>query len=201
MIGSMLFSAKGRSDGATLSDVIRASLGILASDRVRKFDKKTFDLFTDDELIPKAVDDLKINPLKLDRANSTSSITARTLEVTNNFGERAYADGVEVTTTVPFTGDAALFELCPNQHDLSKPHGKVSGQKLAVGVALPSANKDSAIPTIKSTLDSVERYIDNQRSQIETFNSQLEDRVRPLVAARRAEFESHTDLLSKLSGI
>jgi hypothetical protein len=201
MIGSLLFWAKGRSDGASLSDVINASSGSLAAKTVASFDKGAFAKHTDDELAAIAATKLKIEPLTLHRANSTSTLTEKKIESTNHFGETGYIDGVEVITKVPFTGESELFELKPSQHDLSPPHGRVSGKELIVGVAVSAREKDSAIAIIKNTLDSVERYISNQKSQIDSFNSDIEAIVKPLVAARRADLASQDDLLSRLNGI
>jgi hypothetical protein len=201
ILGEVLFWGKNRRDGADLSDVISNSLGSLATSKVQALTSDHFTKNTDDELVERLAQKLRIEPLVLSRAASKGSVDEIQMRTTNMFGESVTVTGLRIQTTVPFTGDAALWELKPSTYDLNPPRGVINSNSLVVGMEVRSDQQDSAINEIKAMLDSVERYIENQLPMIVDFNARIIAVLEPMVAARRTAAAIPSSLARKLDGI
>jgi len=107
--------------------------------------------------------------------------------------------GMEVTVTVPFTGDPALWQMKPNRWQTVFPRGTVRGSGEAGSLTITLTQPADQDPAhFKGRLDqelaTIRFYLESQRAQIVEFNASIESAVRASVRARRARVEKHQGL-------
>jgi hypothetical protein len=100
-------------------------------------------------------------------------------------GSPAKVPGIQVSVVVPFSGDAELFRLRSNQWSTSVPRARVGSDEIVLGYAERQIDADAMRSRIERYLDHIEQWIRFQSGPINDFNSQLDQRARELIAARR----------------
>lgn len=166
----------------------------------------------EDELVEHVVGQMEVVPLEVheDRAQMDqreSRIDVSEWPGRNHFRDPGpiYVPAVEVTVTVPYTGDRQLWQLRPNRFQTVFPRAHVvhnrmpSGGVLAVEMVQPADEDPSKFKSqLDGELASIRFFLEAQRAQIAQFNAGLESQVRSAVQARRARIEKHTGLESLL---
>lgn len=199
--GDLLFCGRQRSDGASLSDLLRHLQEKGVSKAVDEIPQEQFQELTDDELAQAVVKKLTIEPLALQRSEGEGKVTEQDVEVHSHWDGIVRVPGLHVEQRVPFTGEADLFELRPNTFDMNPPRGSVRGSSLVIGIDVRVGEEDTALQHIKGELDKVEANIERQRKDLEAYNERLRGQIAPAVAARRAKLQSASSLTGKMKGL
>ena len=120
-------------------------------------------------------------------------------------GEPLMVKSLKLTLHIPFTGPVGLWRLKPSQWQSPFPRGRAretgpdkSGEILLV-INLPSdAGADKFEGLKNETLDGIRFYIDSQRTELETFNTNLSGMVKQAIQARREKLQAHDDVLATM---
>jgi len=121
----------------------------------------------------------------------------------NPFGDRGpiHVSGVSISVSIPFTGDASLWKLRPNQWTTGFPRAQVVSSRgqnagqISIDMAQPA---DEAPDRFKARLDqelkSFRFYVESQQKQVESFNAGLRAQILVVVSARRDRIQKHEGL-------
>jgi hypothetical protein len=123
------------------------------------------------------------------------------------FGDKGpiYLDAVEVTISIPFTGDSGLWDLRPDHWTSVFPHAKIHqpgkdgiGFLTIVFIQL----KDESSNKIKSGLDEeLERiriYLKSQKQQVDSFNASLPGYIQGAIKARKEKLKTFDGIIEML---
>jgi hypothetical protein len=111
-----------------------------------------------------------------------------------------FVPGIRLTISLPFSGDANLWQLRPNLWSSVPPHGVVKYGFEGIG------NLDMFFEQMISepleqfgrdrdqNLDLIQKYLTSQREIIDQFNKDLPDTIRVLIEARRKRLLIHDNL-------
>ena len=199
VIGDLLFySGFGRRPG--LADQLRATQDSGLRKAVDGLSVSDFASRSDEELLLSVVEKCAVSPLNLDLAGAKGDVTETSLQRQNLWGETGTIKGLKVTKIIPFTGEAALFELQPSSSDLNPPRGTVRGKAVIVGMEVAEQETDAAVRYIDETVASLQQYIGWQLDAITQHNASLPGLARALIAERRARLSKASDLASRLGG-
>ena len=106
-----------------------------------------------------------------------------------------YVPGIQVTISLPFSGDEGLWNLRPNRWNSVLPFGNIRGNTLVMTFQQPL---DQPLENIRKELDEnvrrIRDYSSWQKESIDTFNSTLPSNIRAVVDARRKQLEKHDAL-------
>ncbi len=196
-----------------LSDALRAQTQVIP-ERVQAVAESVLRAVDDAELIPQLSEQLKIVPLRLDRARQTMRREEIQIDVTGDprrfgfpDGRRIIVPGIRVTVSIPYVGDEQLWYLQPSTFRLSAPRGTIRPDRgadrgiLDLVIEQPT---DEPLERIKSELDSrlddITFFIENQGRDLAGFDNTIQQQVAAALAARRSRLKKH-DGLSDLLGI
>jgi hypothetical protein len=107
--------------------------------------------------------------------------------------------GYRVVVRVPFTGDAGVFELRPNQFTYNPPRAQVDGSELALTLEYPHDKQPDIDAEVNGTIGTVQQWLGWARGEIDSFNRTLEQEAHRAVAARRARIEQREQHLATSS--
>lgn len=117
-----------------------------------------------------------------------------------------FVAGIQITVTIPFSGDPQLWKLRPNPCQMSFPHGIVRAPgtnglgNLDMVFSQPS---DLSADALKQGLDKsmrdIRSHLESQRRQIEQHNASLPKAIRQVVQARRARLQTHDGIAQALN--
>jgi hypothetical protein len=199
VIGELLFFSGFRR--ASLSDVLRHNLQQVVADAVERLPASDFGAKADAELAAAVAASCKVEPLQLQLEKAEGGAEPTQLTVQDRFfGGSATVQGLEITKSIPFAGDAELFELQPNQFDMNPPRGEVRGDRLVIGMTVRQQAAEEAIRYIEDTVRDVEKYIGWQADVIADHNAQLTGAALAAVQRRRATLSTASDIAKRLSG-
>jgi len=123
------------------------------------------------------------------------------------FGDKGpiYLDAVEVTISIPFTGDPGLWDLRPDHWTSVFPHAKIHQPgKDGIGflTIVFTQLKDESSNKIKSRFDEeLERiriYLKSQKGQIDSFNASAPDHIRGAIKARKKRLKTYDGIVEML---
>jgi hypothetical protein len=123
------------------------------------------------------------------------------------FGDRGpiYIDGVEITISIPFTGDPVLWDLRPDHWMSVFPHAKIHQPgKDGIGflIIVFTQLKDESANKIKSCFDEelerVKKYLKSQKGQIDSFNMSAPDHIRRAIKARMKRLKTYDGIVEML---
>jgi hypothetical protein len=198
VIGDLLFY--GVAGGSPLDNVLRYN----STERVRQIiealQQSEFDNKTDEALAVELSDKMKISPLKLNIEGARPSVKDIIVDVSNRF-EYAHSGsvpGLEVSKTIPFSGDENLWRLQPNPFDLNPPRGTVHRGEVVIGISVPTSDVSSAEDYLLSTINKINEYLRRQEIQITEYNSNIEKVLLPYLKDRRSRVSVASDLLKRL---
>jgi len=105
--------------------------------------------------------------------------------------------GLRVTIIVPFNGDPSLFNVQPTAFDSNPPMAELHAGdiRLVYELADPSFDINAASERM---LSKVNRYLSNLRPSSEQLKTELKQLALSLIAVRRRESSSHSQILRSL---
>ena len=199
VLGDLFFYA-GFGKRATLADALRNSLDAGVRAEIDKLKESDFAAHDDAALVAKIVEKCRAEPIVLKRGESVGDAKPIKISVNDHFGGQVSVDGLRVTKTIPFDGDAVLFELQPDQYDLNPPRGIVRGQNVVLGMEVRQSQSEEAIRYIEETLGKIETYIGRQIAAIDDHNAALPGVALAHIQRRRAMLGNASDIANRLSG-
>lgn len=93
--------------------------------------------------------------------------------------------GAQYQLTIPFQGDSSIFRHQPSKHDSMPPDGKVMLKNLHLRVTGFNLNRDEVKAALDKSLASVKLYLSWHQSQADAFNTQLRQKAREELEARK----------------
>jgi hypothetical protein len=199
VIGELFFYA-GFGKRPALSDALRHNLEKNVRSEVDGLSDSVFAKQTDAELIETIVEKCRAHPIILKVENATGDAKPIKLTMEDRFHGQVAVDGLRVTKTIPFEGDAVLFELQPDQYDLSPPRGTVRGQSVTVGMDVRQAQGEDVVRYIEESVSDIQTYIGRQAAAIEAHNASLPGVASEMIQRRRAVLGAASDIASRLTG-
>jgi hypothetical protein len=198
VLGELLFYSGFRR--ATLSDALRHNLETNVSAEVDKLRDSEFASKSDEELVAMIVERCKATPLELNLDAAKGDAQPTRLDVQDVFGDRATVDGFRITKAIPFEGDAVLFELQPNQFDMSPPRGEVRGNRVIVGMEVRGSATADAEGYINEQVADIQKYIGWQAEALAQHNAAVPGTARVAIKRRRANSDKASEIARRLSG-
>lgn len=113
-------------------------------------------------------------------------------------GGPLYVTGTEVTVEIPFSGDASLFDVRPNQYSSSSPQGEVRGNLLIFRAWTDKPQSVQIRSQIDAWLGDVKRYLQWQRDSFQSFNQSLAGLARTAITQRRDKLLANQNLVAGL---
>jgi len=167
----------------------------------------------DDTLVQHIVPEFHIEPLTLYEDRMVMEQHETRVDVSrdwdrNPFGDRGpiHVSGIQVSISIPYTGDPGLWKLRPSTWQSTFPRASVTPtDRDGVGhVKLTASQPSDAGPErlkqfVDNTLRDIRFYIENQRRQVEQENQTVERRVREAIQARRTRLERHSGIVRALN--
>lgn len=195
VLGDLLFHRKN--DRADLDTVLRHQTAILR-EKVDALPEALFASKTDDELAAVVAKSERIEPLEVDFSSAKADVVETQVEVHDHFDGMVRVAGLRATKSIPFKGDAELWRLKTYPSSLNGIFGKVSGQKLIIGIEVRASQGDEAKRHIDDTIASLAEPLEQQRVLVEAHNNQIAANAIPHIQQRRARLSQASDLLKKL---
>ncbi|MGO7975793.1 hypothetical protein ACC705_32935 [Rhizobium ruizarguesonis] len=175
--GNVLF---GKGDlGAYLRGEVAA-----IDDHVRRHMNATQLELDDDVLAAAMMEDAKVGSLSIDFENPEKSTEEIKVVVKDNFRGSVEIEGVRVTKSFAFSGDAGLFNMAPSKTDSSRPRGVVDHGRVKVvyeGRRDPDAIKSS----IADQEAQLRRYIEWSREEVDAHDQSLPRLLKAAIVRRR----------------
>lgn len=112
--------------------------------------------------------------------------------------EPLYVTGTEVTVEVPFSGDAALFDVRPSTYSTSFPHGEVRGNLLVFRTWTDKPHAVQIRSQIDAWLGEVKRYLQWHRDSFQSFNQSLSGLAQTAITKRRDKLLASQNIVAGL---
>ena len=116
-----------------------------------------------------------------------------------------YVAGVEVTVSIPFSGDPSLWKLRPSPWSTVFPRGRITppGRDgigyLHLDFAQPIDTPDDALKQqLDHDLQSIRYYVGNQSGQVVAFNNNAPSLIRQQVTARKQRLKVQEGIVQRL---
>jgi hypothetical protein len=130
--------------------------------------------------VPKLGEPFMLEPKEVDVELSDDPLRDR------GTGQIRNVRGCRVEIHVPFTGDRDLFHCRPSTFTYSPPYAQVFEDHIALIYDRPGQLKAEDIKTdYERTMREIHFYLTNAEAQCNAFNSQLETRIRQMIADRK----------------
>jgi hypothetical protein len=198
VIGELLFYSGFKR--ASLSDVLRHSLENVVPSQVDGLPNEEFSRKSDQEWIALVEERCRVNPLVLKLDESQGGAEPTRVTVTDVFHDQVTVDGLRITKSIPFDGDAELFGLQPNTFDLNPPRGEVRGNRVVVGTEVAASRTEDAMRYIEEMQAGIETNIERQAQAIAEHNTVLPSTIAQAVKRRRSTLDQASDIAQRLSG-
>ena len=180
-----------------LSNYLRAQEGAIES-HVRTTVTKSDLSKSDAEIIAGMMPGARVNPIAISFDAVQKSVAEARIAVNDHFSGRVQIDGVRATRTFPFSGDAKLFDLRPNQWTTVLPYAEVRSGQVVIGFEGRADDPES----LRQELDRQEKYLSDyvewSTKQVGEHNVRLEAMLGEAVARRRQHLSSLDDLASRI---
>lgn len=166
---------------------------------VDKIPQNEFDSSTDDEVVEKVVNEMRIEPLEVDFQAAEKKVEETSVAVRDYFSERpVQVPGLRAMKIIPFKGDKELWQYMTGSWSSMMPYGEVQRGRLIVGMEVRVDRGEDAKQHIEATIRDIGQYLAQQRVQIDAYNDGLSAQVRPLVEERRKRRGAASSLLADL---
>ena len=107
----------------------------------------------------------------------------------------AFIAGERITVHIPFSSEADVFKLKASTFSTNPPLGEIRGGELLDVIEHPHDSHLDYRAHAEGLVRAVERYLAWSRSDIEAFNSSLEQTARETISARRRRLQTTYDRL------
>ena len=108
-----------------------------------------------------------------------------------------YVAGTEIKFIIPFTGDAALFDVRPSTFTLSPPWGSIESGELHLIYSAASVQFNLETQA-ERTITEIKQHLDHMRPQEEQLRRELEQLGTSLVQRRIQERGTHSQIVAGL---
>lgn len=159
---------------------------------------------------------LEILPIELHEASMTQETKESQVDVrydTNRFitdkNEPCYVPGLQITVSIPFSGDPNLWKCRPSTYTLNPPraHINTSSRERYDGSLEITFNRPSDVlddgqalrNDLDSILNNIKSYLENIKKDIEVYNQQLPGKIRQCISARRERLQKHGKVIATLN--
>ncbi len=207
--GDILFNQK------ELLDVLR-EIQESIKDKVEKVAEPKFQSMTDEEITQELFKKYATKPIEfvdIDNPHSKREdieidVRGDRSRVRRNTNRPVLLPGLKITRTYQFTGDWRLFFYRPSSRDSSPPRGHVEHKgteygKLNIIVEILQdelGDGEKVLQKCNSEFASIQKYISNQKTNIDFCNRQLESEIRDRVQDRKKRL-GNISVLDKLLNI
>ena len=172
--------------------------------KVDEISKDQFLNTPEDDLVSHCIEVLQIEPLTIYKDRMEREHSETKVDVSGDFRRATcgdgpcYISGIQITVSLPFTGDASLWRISP--HDLfmsPRPLGHIISRQINSGIVymnfeFPTDEQaDQIKKRVEENLRYLENCIDRQRQEIDQYNNMLPNAVRQSVKSRRKRIEQH----------
>ncbi|MDV4182959.1 hypothetical protein R1521_31070 [Rhizobium brockwellii] len=137
----------------------------------------------DDALTAAMMADAKVGSLSVDFENPERNTEEIKVVVSDHFGS-ANIDGVRVTKSFAFSGNADLFDLAPSKYDSSRPRGVLEYGRVKIvyeGRRDPDAIKNS----FADQEAQLRRYLEWSKEEVDAHDQNLPRRLKAAIEQRR----------------
>ena len=195
VIGELLFFQRG---GPDLDDVLRHHASEGLRKEAEQLPSSAFGQ-TDEEIAKQIATKMALSPLQVDFDAAKPSVEETTVDVSHEFhygfprGGRV--PGLEVSKTIPFTGDRELWKLKTNPFNLNPPRGEVRHGAVRIGLTVPTDRAETATTYLDDTIKNINECLQRQEAQIAQHNAGLEQAALQFIRARRSRVGVAADLL------
>lgn len=105
--------------------------------------------------------------------------------------------GTEITFVIPFTGDAALFDVQPTSFTLNPPFGEVHRNELRLSYTVTDTQFDVEAEADRN-IAQIKQHLNSLHPSAEQLQSELQQLASSLVAQRSKERGLHTQIIGGL---
>jgi hypothetical protein len=110
----------------------------------------------------------------------------------------SYISGTAIDVTIPFEGDAEIFNIKPTQYTLNPPSFEISGNNLIVVIQGVELQADKVKAEIDRTISDVRMYLNNLQRDADGLNRQLNILARNVIDRRRQKLLADQNLVTSL---
>jgi hypothetical protein len=172
--------------------------------KVDEISKDQFLNTPEDDLVSHCIEALQIEPLTIYKDRMEQEHSETKVDVSGDFRRATrghgpcYISGIQITVSLPFTGDPSLWRISP--HDLfmsPRPLGRIISRQANSGLVymifeFPTDEQaDQIRKRVGENLRYLENCIDRQSQEIDKHNSMLPDAARQAINARRNRIQQH----------
>jgi hypothetical protein len=176
----------------------------LVKDRVAAIPEADFGTTSDEFLAARVASGLVVEAIVLHEDRISVSSKDVKIDVSHDFGRGGWGDGpvytrgVEVTYTLPFSGDHELFKCRPNPFNFNPPRAVVSKGYLQFPIDQPDGDVKATKKDFTDEIRRIKEYLGWQQVQIDQYNSSIEQSVRGEVKSRRTVLDLRQSDLESL---
>lgn len=197
--------------GGDLSEVLRSQIAQIPQ-KVDAIPKDRFLASSEEDILENIIAQVEINPLAIYEDRMEQEPKETKIDVSGSkervfFGDRGpiYVDAIEVTISIPFTGDPGLWNLRLGHYTSVFPHGNIRQPKNdGIGFLITVFTQPKNEPTnkIKSCFDEelerIREYLKSQKGQIDGFNASLPGYIQGAIKARKEKLKTFNGIIEML---
>lgn len=194
-----------------LDGVLRSQIAQIP-EKVDAIPKDQFLTPSEEDILENIIAQVEIDPLVIYEDRMEQEPRETKMDVSGSrervfFGDRGpiYVDAVEITISIPFTGDPQLWELRPNHWTSVFPHGnirRIKNNETGFLIMVFTQPKDEPTNKIKSCFDEelerVRKYLKSQKGQIVSFNASLPGYIKETIKARKEKLKTFDGIVGIL---
>lgn len=106
--------------------------------------------------------------------------------------------GTLVEITVPFDGEAEVFNIQPSTYTMSPPIADVSGDNLIIQISGTDLTSEQVRSQVDRTINEIKMYLENLRKDVKDLNDSLLATARETINRRRAKLLKDQSLVAGL---
>jgi len=141
---------------------------------------------------------LDVDSLVVDQREKQIDVSRDQMRMIRDRSRPFYITGTEVEVEIPFTGEAAAFNIQPNPYTLNPPRAAVRGSTVYFSIVGTNLGADGVRSEIDRTVAEIQSYLSNLRSNVAAMNSQLLGEARSAIEARRAKLLASRNMVTAL---
>lgn len=194
-----------------LSETLRSQIAQIPN-KVDTIPKNQFLASSEEDILENIITQVEIDPLVIYEDRMEQEPRETKIDVSGSkervfFGDRGpiYVDAVEITISVPFTGDTGLWNLRPGHYTSVFPHGDIRQPKndgIGFLIIVFTQPKDEPTNKIKSCFDEelerIRKYLKSQKGQIDSFNASLPGYIQGAIKARKEKLKTFDGIIEIL---
>lgn len=170
----------------------------------------------DDTLVEHIFSIMEMRPIELHEDSMTQDTKETQVDVRydiNRFirdtSEPCYVPGLQITVSIPFTGDPNLWKYRPSTYTLNPPQANINTSSreafngyIDITFSCPSDTLEdgqSLRNELDEILNSIKSYLENIKRDLEAYNQQLPGKIRQCISDRRNRLQKHNKVIEALN--